>query len=66
MKPIYWVLIVVVILGVIMYSMYSSNQRKIAQIEADLIAVQQPQVTDQRTSFWDVIGGILSGFGKKG
>ena len=66
MKPIYWVLIVVVILGVIMYSMYSSNQRKIAQIEAELIAVQQPQVTDQRTNFWDVIGDIIGGFGNRG
>ncbi len=64
MKPIYWVLIVVVVLGVIMYSMYSSQQRKLAQIEAQLIAAQQDTpASDGQTNFWDVIKGIVGTFG---
>ncbi len=63
MKIWMWVSIGVLVVVIIVWAMYAAQQRKLAAIEAELMAVQQPEVTDQRTNIWDIIGGIIGGLG---
>lgn len=64
MKTWVWVLIGVAVIAVLFWSLYAAQQRKLAQLQADLIAAKTPQTTDQRTNVWDIVGGILGVFNR--
>ena len=65
MKIWIWVLIIVGVSAVIIYSISEKNKRILAEKEAELTSQEKPQVLDQRTNVWDVVNGLIGKIGGK-